>query len=103
MIDSIGIDNAIRYAQRTNRPQNDFDRFLNARGYIGKDYLYDILGTQCLRNMRYKEALEYLGNVSIAYKNHPNLYMEFDPFSIRRKAIKNESDFRYDFARVMYF
>ena len=102
MIDSIGVDNAIQYVQRANRPQSDFDRFLNSRGYTGSDYLNDIAGTQCLRNMRYKEALEYLGKVSEAYKTHHNVYMEHDPFSADRKAIEQESDFRYGFAREMY-
>lgn len=52
--------------------------------------------------MRYKGALEYLGKVSEAYKTHHNVYMEYDPFSAERKAIKMKSDFRYDFAREMH-
>ena len=102
MIDSIGVDNTIKYVQRVNNPQGNFDRFLNSRGYIGQDYLNDIVGTQCLRNMRYKEALEYLGKVSKAYKAHHNVYMKYDPFSADRKAIRTKSDFKYDFAREMY-
>lgn len=102
MIDSIGVDNAIKYVQIVNKPQSDFDRFLNCRGYVESDYLNDIIGTQCLRNMRYKGALEYLGKVSEAYKTHHNVYMEYDPFSAERKAIKMKSDFRYDFAREMH-
>lgn len=102
MIDSIGVDKAIEYVGRVSKPQGDFDRFLNSRGYTGQDYLNDIVGTQCLRNMRYKEALEYLGKVSSAYKNHHNVYMKYDPFSADPKAIGMKSDFRYDFAREMY-
>ena len=102
MIDSLGVNEAIRYVKRVDKPQNEFDRFLNDRGYIGSDYLNDILGTQCLRNMRYQEALEYLGKVSDAYKTHHNVYMEYDPFSFSPNRIKMKSDFRYDFAREMY-
>lgn len=101
MIDSIGVDNAVKYVQRVNKPQSDFDRFLNSRGYVESDYLNDIIGTQCLRDMRYLEALEYLGNVSEAYKTHHNVHMEYDPFSVERKAIKMKPDFKYDFAREM--
>ena len=58
------------------KPVSELDRYLNTRGYIGSDYLNDIVGTQCLRNMRYKEAVEYLGAVSKAYQKHLNVYME---------------------------
>ena len=102
MIDSVGIENAMRYVQRVNRPQNDFDRFLNSRGYTGQDYLNDIIGTLYLRKMRYREAMEYLGAVSKAYRNHHNLYMNYDPFRIERRRADNRTDFKYDFAREMY-
>lgn len=100
MIDSIGIDNVIKYVGRVNKPQSDFDRFLNSRGYVESDYLNDIIGTQCLRNMQYKKALNYLGKVSETYKTHQ--YMEYDPFSIVRKPIKMKTEFKYEFAREMY-
>ncbi|MBP3325910.1 MAG: hypothetical protein J6L77_05790, partial [Coprococcus sp.] len=102
MIDSLGVNEAIRYVERVDKPQNEFDRFLNNCGYIGSDYLNDIVGTQCLRYMRYQEALEYLGKVSESYKTHHNVYMAYDPFSAEPKAIKMKTDFRYDFAREMY-
>ena len=102
MIDSLGVNAAIKYVQRVKKPQGEFDRFLNNCSYIGDDYLNDILGTQCLRNMRYREAVEYLGAVSESYKNHHNVYMTHDPFSFGPKKIQIKSDFRYDFAREMY-
>ena len=102
MVDSLGVNTAIRYVQNVRKPVSEFDRYLNTRGYTGSDYLNDIVGTQCLRNMRYKEALEYLGAVSEAYKNHHNVYMGYDPFSIERKPIKLKVEFRYDFACRMY-
>lgn len=102
MIDSLGVNTAIKYVQNVRRPVSELDRYLNSRGYTGSDYLNDIVGTQCLRNMRYREATEYLGKVSPAYKNHLNVCMEYEPFSIERKAIETKIDFRYDFARKMY-
>ncbi|MGN0091940.1 MAG: hypothetical protein ACI35M_02600, partial [Alistipes sp.] len=98
MIDSLGVNVAIKYVQNVQKPKSDFDRYLNSRGYTGGDYLNDIVGTQCLRNMRYKEAVAYLGKVSAAYKNHLNVSMRFDPFSIEQKKIKPVAEFRYDFA-----
>lgn len=101
MIDSIGVNRAIEYVQRVSKPQGEFDGFLNSRGYTGRDYLNDIIGTQCLRNMRYEEAVSYLGAVGKGYENHLNVYMEYDPFSIERRAVKQKKEFRYDFARQM--
>lgn len=101
IIDSIGLNAAMKYVDNVRNPKTDFDRFLNSRGYTGNDYLYDIIGTQCLRNMRYADAVKYLGMVSETYKNHLNVYMEYDPFSFTRKRITNDGDFRYDFAVKM--
>ena len=101
MIDSLGVDIAIKYVQNVWQNRTSFDTFLNTRGYIGDDYLNDILGTQCLRNMRYTEAVKYLGSVSEAYKNHLNVELHHDPFSFNRKKVADESDFKYNFAREM--
>lgn len=101
MIDSVGVNQAIKYVQNVQKPKSDFDRFLNERGYTGSDYLNDILGTQCLRNLRYAEAVKYLGLVSKDYSRHLNVYMTYDPFCVERKKITPKVDFRYDFACEM--
>lgn len=51
--------------------------------------------------MQYDQAMHYLANVSEAYKNHHNLYIQYDPFTLGRKTIRRQSDFKYDFAREM--
>lgn len=102
MIDSVGVNSAIQYVQTVSNPTSDFDKFLNARGYTGSDYLNDIVGTQCLRNMRYKEAVTYLKKVSNAYKNHLNVSMDLNPFCISRQHIQPKENFKYQFAQRMY-
>lgn len=102
MIDSLGLDAAIRYVENVNAPRSEFDKYLHARGYTNKDYLYDILGTQCLRNMRYREAVEYLGAVSTRYYYHHNVDMKYDPFVADFMPIHVDDDFKYKFAREMY-
>ena len=109
MIDSIGLDAAIAYVDNVHAPKGAFDKFLHARSYTNDDYLYDILGTQCLRNMRYKEATEYLGKVSKRYQYHLNVYMNYDPFVLDSPPYfpgssprYDDDDFRYKFAREMY-
>ena len=101
MIDSLGIDVATKYVNDVRHPKTEFDRFLNERGYVANDYLNDILGTQSLRNMRYADAVKYLGSVGYNYRFHHNLYLDSDPFSIEKKAINDDNDFKYDFAREM--
>ncbi len=101
MIDSLGLDAAVKYVQSVQYPQSDFDSYLNKRGYTNCDYLYDILGTQSLRNMCYARAVDYLGRVSPGYKKHHNLYLNYDPFSVEYERIEASDDFKYDFAREM--
>lgn len=48
--------------------KSDIDRFLDARGYIDNDYLYEHLGTRYLRAQNYARAVEILSKVSPDYK-----------------------------------
>ncbi len=102
MIDTVGLDAAKKYLHDVHNPVSSFDRYLNARGYTGNDYLNDIVGTQCLRNMRYAEAMHYLSAVGEAYEDHHNLYMDYDPFSVERVRKKPQPDFKYRFAARMH-
>jgi hypothetical protein len=103
MIDSLGVNVAKRYLQNVMNPTSVYDRYLNARGYIGSDYLNDIVGTQCIREMRYGDAVKYLANVSEAYNlHHLNVIMQYNPFSVAREAVDCKFNTRYEFAREMY-
>ena len=103
LADSLGVNTVKRYVQNVNTPQSEFDRYLNGRGYTGSDYLNDIVGTQCLREMRYGEAVKYLSKVSDAYnRGHLNVIMQYDPFSVEREYLSSECDTRLEFAQKMY-
>ena len=102
MIDSLGLDIAIKYVENVRHSKSSTDRYLNERGYTANDYLNDILGTQYLRTMRYADAIRYLGAVSPQYKNHHNLTLEYDPFSVEPQKISETKDFKFDFACEMY-
>lgn len=103
LIDSLDVNCAIRYHQVTVNPKSDFDRFLNSRGYTGSDYINDIVGTHCLRQMRYKQAVKYLKRVSREYtRNHLNVVIKSDPFSITDKHKSEPCYSKYDFATQMY-
>lgn len=101
MIDSVGIDKVIAYRNRIERPVDPFDRFLNGRGYVDMEYINDIVGTQCLRTMRYGDAVTYLGHIGRSFEGHLNTEIYWDPFSYERRDIKDKSDFKYRFAREM--
>lgn len=103
MIDSLGVDRAIAYRNRIERPVDTFDRFLNERGYVDMEYINDIVGTQCLRTMRYGDAVAYLGQISRSFEGHLNTEIGYDPFSYERRKIDDKSDFKYRFAREMWF
>lgn len=101
MIDSVGIDKVIAYRNRIERPVDTFDRFLNGRGYVDMEYINDIVGTQCLRTMRYGDAVTYLGHIGRSFEGHLNTEIYWDPFSYERRDIKDKSDFKYRFACEM--
>lgn len=101
LTDSIGVDNVIAYYGRVRSPKSDFDRFLNTRGYVDREYLLDIVGTQCLRNMRYADAERYLGAITPSFYGHLNVCQTQDPFEIRYTYGYDDTDFRYQFAKEM--
>ena len=103
LIDSLGVNTVKRYVQNVDAPQSGFDRFLNARSYTESDYFNDIVGTQCLREMRYGEAVKYLSDVSDAYnRGHLNVTMQYNPFSIEREWLDDKCDTRLEFAQEMH-
>lgn len=110
MIDSLGVDTAIAYGKVLMHPVSQFDAFLSERSYRDPDYINDIMGTQCLRYMRYQEAKKYLGRVSTGYQERLNVkkYLRYDPFSYGYQKIdmdaayiKDRTDYKYKFAKEM--
>ena len=101
MIDSLGAENALKYVANTSNPASNFDRFLNNRGYTDSNYLYDIVGTQYLRNMQYAEAEKHLKKVDKTIDAHLNVDHDCNPFSIKKTHIKASKRFKYDFAKEM--
>ena len=103
LADSLGVNTLKQYVQNVGNPTSEFDRYLNTRGYTGKDYLNDIVGTHLIREMRYGEAVKYLANVSEDYnQRHLNVIMQYDPFCIARESVGANFDTRYEFAMEMH-
>lgn len=103
MADSLTPEKVIEYANTIKNPQSEFDRYLNSSGYTNLDYIYDIIGSLYLRNMNYGEAENYFGKVSSNYYNlHDNIYIDYEPFSLKPKVHFDDKDFKYAFAREMH-
>lgn len=73
LMDTVGIRHLERYVSTVGRAKSDIDRFLDARGYIDNDYLYEHLGTRYLRAQDYARAVDALSKVSPAYQYRTNL------------------------------
>ena len=102
LIDSIGLKHTIAYFERVKSPQSHFDSYLNTRGYVDNDYLSDIVGTQCLRNMRYADAEKYLGAIDPSFYGHLNVCQTHKPFALDyNERDYDDTDFRYRFAKEM--
>lgn len=94
-------DAAIAYVERALNPISEFDRYLNDVGYTSPDFLYDIVGTLCLRHMRYQEAERYFSLVSLDYQYMLNVTLKRDPFDALCPEGNRILDFRYRFASTM--
>lgn len=94
-------DAAIAYVERALNPTSEFDRYLNEVGYTSPDFLYDIVGTLCLRHMRYQEAERYFSLVSLDYQYMLNVTLKRDPFDALCPEGDRILDFRYRFASTM--
>ena len=94
-------DAAIAYVERALNPISEFDRYLNDVGYTSPDFLYDIVGTLCLRHMRYQEAERYFSLVSLDYQYMLNVMLKHDPFDALCLEGDRILDFRYRFATTM--
>ena len=94
-------DAAIAYVERALNPISEFDRYLNDVGYTSPDFLYDIVGTLCLRHMRYQEAERYFSLVSLDYQYMLNVMLNRDPFDALCPEGDRILDFRYRFATTM--
>ena len=83
------------------------ERFLRDRVYVDADYLNDLIGTRCLREMDYPQARKYLARVSAGYQRRLNtdVYMWRNPFEeswVRAGCdLQDDFDYKLNFATRM--
>lgn len=104
MKDCVTIGNLTAYVNNTQSAQSSaFDNYLNERGFIDKDYFYDLIGTRYLSELNYDKAVRYLSNVSSSYQPRLNTsaYMYRDPFSIAESSLREHKNYKLTFAKEM--
>ena len=104
MKDGVTISDLTAYVNNTQSAQSSaFDNYLNERGFIDKDYFYDIIGTRYLSELNYDKAVRYFSNVSSSYQPRLNTsaYMYRDPFSIAESSLREHKDYKLTFAKEM--
>ena len=105
MADSLSANALMAYTDVALKPKTEFQRFLNTHSYIDRDYLNELVGTHCLREMRYADAERYLSKVHPVYFTSTNVYKEGylnrDPFSAKQRKWNHGVDAKLFFARKM--
>lgn len=104
MKDCVTIGDLTAYVNNTQSAQSSaFDNYLNERGFIDKDYFYDLIGTRYLSELNYDKAVRYLSNVSSTYQPRLNTsaYMYRDPFSIAESSLREHKNYKLTFAKEM--
>lgn len=92
-----------RYRQAVASPHNGFERWLVQLGYNDADYWNELLGTHCLRDMDYADAIAYLSQVSHAYQQSMNIwpYFKHDPMRHQIVRISDRTDYKLHYAQQM--
>lgn len=102
-LDSLGVKYVKNLSIRMQHPLSPLDRFLNERSYDDPQFLYDIIGTQLIASMKYKDACKYLEKVSSKFNASRNIiaHCNIDPFTGKR-LLKPDNLYKLHFAKKMY-
>ncbi len=105
MLDTVAVEDVIRYVEMLESPRTRTELFLKERGYTETAYFRDIIGTRLLREQRYQEAEQWLSSVPASFQLQLNtgrgVYMLRDPFSLTASRVQYPADYKYSFAREM--
>lgn len=101
MADTTDVSHLEEYYRRTYDPESETDTYLNLHSYTDKNFLRDIIGTRCIRQMEYSKAEHYLAKVDVLYDRCLNVAQRYNPFSFDSSYAAHTPTFRYDFAKQM--
>lgn len=110
LADSCSANTIITMYKRLIHPWNVMDRLVKKNGIVDKDYWCDIIGTHCIAERRYKDAVTWLKGSSASYQKNSSTWHWYDrdPFCLkfgwstdRRHHVKKKSDYKLAFAKRM--
>lgn len=96
--------------QHICKPSRGIDHLVAQYGKTSRDYWHDMIGTHCIREQRYSQAVRWLSRVSRGYQRNlsTSYYFYRDPFcpafveiDERRLHLKNKDHYKLNFARKM--
>ena len=96
--------------KRIKHPSNAMDRLVKKHGKVDNDYWCDVIGTHCIAEHRYKEAVSWLKGSSSSYQRNSSTWCWYDrdPFCLKigwptdkRHLVKKRADYKISFARRM--
>lgn len=110
MADTSSANTLMTMYKRLRHPWNAMDRLVKQNGKVDKDFWCDVIGTQCIAEHRYKEAVSWLKGSSASYQKKSSTWdwYDRDPFCLKigwstdkRHLIKKEADYKLTFAKRM--
>lgn len=103
LADSLSSAQLKRYVHTVEHPSSDFEKWLAAYCYRDADYWNEMIGTHCLREMNYKEAVSYLKQVSVEYQMKMNIvpYLKYDPMRHQDVKPSSKENYKLRYAEAM--
>jgi hypothetical protein len=103
MMDTSPLNSLIKYESLLLNPSSPIEQFLQKRSYADPDYVWELIGTRYIREMKYSQAAKYLSKVSDGYEDRLNTsaYMNFNPFEIQSHFLRKSHTYKLDFVRKM--
>lgn len=109
MADTCSTNALMTMYKRLRRPRNAMDRLVKKNGMADKDYWCDVIGTHCIAEHRYDEAVSWLKGSSDSYQKNCSTWdwYDRDPFCLKigwtdgRHYINKKADYKRAYAKRM--
>lgn len=110
MADTCSANDIIAMYMRIKQPGNAMDSIVARNGKVDRDYWCDVIGTHCIAEHRYQEAVTWLKQSSLSFQKKSSTWNWFDqdPFCLKigwstekRHIIKKKADYKLAYAKRM--
>ena len=105
LIDTLDVIHLENYVNSLGKSTSRDVSFLDTRGYTDMAFFQEIIGTKHIREMRYGDAVKWLSMLPKGYQTRLNTYkdgyLKLDPFAQSKQELRNNSDYKLNFARRM--